>query len=116
MSLRGIQPVYTPMVWNLNITPKIHVFLWLLSNHKSLTRTNLAKRKHLDDISCLFCAEDETVHHLFFDCYVSTLMWKHISEIFDIQIGLDFESVARWWNNKKNSVLNMCGAALLWCL
>jgi hypothetical protein len=44
-------------------------------------------------------------------------MWKHVSEIFDIQIGVDFESVARWWiSNKKNCVLTMCGAALLWCL
>ena len=117
ISFRGIQPVYTPVVWNLHIPPRIHVFLWLLSNNKTLTRTNLAKRRTLEDISCLFCAEDESVQHLSFSCCVATLMWKHLSDISNIQIGEDFESVARWWiNNNKNSVLNMSGAALLWCI
>lgn len=117
ISFRGIQPVYTPVVWNLHIPPRIHVFLWLLSNNKTLTRTNLAKRITLEDISCLFCAEDESVQHLSFSCCVATLMWKHLSDISNIQIGEDFESVARWWiNNNKNSVLNMSGAALLWCI
>ena len=101
------------MVWNLRIPPRIHIFFWLLSNNKTLTRTNLAKRKILEDISCLFCAEDESVHHLFFGCCVATLMWKHLYDIFNIQIGVNFESIARWWiSNKKNSVLNMCGACI----
>jgi len=71
----------------------------------------------LEDISCLFCAEEESVHHLFFDCCGATLMWKHLSDILNIQIGIDFEYVARWWlSNKRNSILNMCSAALLWCI
>lgn len=96
VSFKGIQPVYTPVLWSLNIPPRIHIFLWLLSNNKTIIRSNLAKRKRLDDISYLFCAENETVQHLFFDCCVATLMWRHVSEIFDIQIGLSFEFVARW--------------------
>ena len=101
------------MVLNLRIPPRIHIFFWLLSNNKTLTRTNLAKRKTLEDISCLFCAEDESVHHLFFGCCVATLMWKYLYDIFNIQIGVNFESIARWWiSNKKNSVLNMCGACI----
>jgi hypothetical protein len=71
----------------------------------------------LEDISCLFCAEEESVRHLFFDCCGATLMWKHLSDILNIQIGIDFESVARWWlSNKRNSILNMCSAALIWCI
>ena len=52
-------------------TPRIHIFLWLLANNKILTRDNLAKRKRVDVMSCLFCAEPEMVHHLFFDCVVA---------------------------------------------
>ena len=67
----------------------------------------------MEDISCLFCVEDESVHQLFFGCCVATLMWKHLYDIFNIQIGVNFESIARWWiSNKKNSVLNMCGACI----
>ena len=117
VSFRGIQPVYTPVVWQLNVPPKIHIFLWLMANNKTLTRSNLAKRQKVDDISCLFCTETETVSHLFFECCVSTAMWSHLSKIFNKNLGSDFESVARWWtSNKKNAILNSCCAALTWCI
>ena len=71
----------------------------------------------MDNISCLFCEEPETVHHLFFGCCVPTSMWCHLSEIFGRSLGADFESVARWWiSNKKNDILNICCAALMWCI
>jgi len=112
VSFRGIQPVYTPVIWHLNVPPKIHIFLWLMANNKTLTRSNLAKRQKVDNISCLFCAETETVNHLFFDCCVSTIMWSHLSKIFNKNLGSDFESVATWWiSNKKNATLNTCCAA-----
>jgi len=95
VSFRGIQPVYTPVVWNLHVPPRIHIFLWLLTNNKTLTRNNLAKRQNVEDLSCLFCSEPETVQHLFFDCCVAKVSWNHLSEILGTQIGTDFESVAR---------------------
>jgi len=70
----GVKLVYVQSVWNLKIPPRIQIFLWLLSKNKILTRTNLAKRKKLDDLSCLFCSETELVHHLFFDCCVAKCM------------------------------------------
>ena len=71
----------------------------------------------------IFSVYSETVHHLFFECCVPTTMWCHLSEIFDRNLGTDFESVARWWINKKNAVLNTCCTAflntcctaLMWC-
>ena len=117
VSFRGIQPVYTPVVWSLYVPPRVHIFLWLLSNNKTLTRDNLAKRRSLEDLSCPFCSDTETITHLFFDCCVASVLWKHMSSIFDIQIGSNFESVARWWvSNNKNSVLNTVCAALMWSI
>ena len=78
---RGVKPVYVQSVWNLKIPPRIQIFLWLLSKNKILTRTNLAKRKKLDDLSCLFCSETESVHHLFFDCCVAKCMWSVLADI-----------------------------------
>ena len=53
---------------------RLGFILWLLANNKTLTRSNLSKRQHLDGLSCLFCGETETVHHLFFGCCVATSM------------------------------------------
>jgi hypothetical protein len=67
---RGIKQVHTPVVWKIFVPPRLHIFLWLLANNKVLTRDNLSKRRELNDVSCLFCTEDESVHHLFFGCCV----------------------------------------------
>jgi hypothetical protein len=78
---RGIKQVYTPVMWKISVSPRLHIFLWLLANNKLLTRDNLVKRKKLDDVSCLFCVEPESVCHLFFECCVSKVMWQNFSEM-----------------------------------
>jgi hypothetical protein len=57
--------VYIPSVWRLLIPPRVHFFLWLLSNNRLLTRDNLNKKSRLDDSSYLFCIEGELTNHLF---------------------------------------------------
>jgi hypothetical protein len=63
--------VYTPVMWKIPVPPRLHIFLWLLANNKTLTRDSLARRKSLDDKMCLFCSEHESVSHLFFECCVA---------------------------------------------
>jgi hypothetical protein len=107
--------VHAPAVWKLDVPPRLHVFLWLLANNKLLTRDNLAKRRPVEDQACLFCSENETSHHLFFDCYVAKLVWPGISDMLGVSVGVDFESVARWWlNNNQNSVINVVCTTVLW--
>jgi len=71
INFRGVMPVHISAVWSLKIPPRVHFFLWLLAKNKLLTRDNLNIRQKLDDVRCLFCSEDESIHHLFFDCVVS---------------------------------------------
>lgn len=66
ISFRGVQQVHTPVVWKLLIPPRVQVFLWLLCNNRILTTDNLGKRRNVEDKSCLFCAELESVTHLLF--------------------------------------------------
>jgi len=68
INFRGIMPVHVPHVWNLKIPPGVQIFLCLLSKSKVLTRDNLSVRRKVDDMSCLFCEENEHVGHLFFYC------------------------------------------------
>jgi hypothetical protein len=51
---RGIKQVFTPVMWKVNVPPRLHIFLWLLANNKVLTRQNLAKKRKLDNMSRLF--------------------------------------------------------------
>jgi len=44
-------------------------------------------------------------------------MWRHLSEIFDVNLGADYESVARWWlSNNRHAIMNMTCAALMWSI
>ena len=114
---RGVIPVHSPAVWNLRVPPRLHIFLWLLSKNKLLTRDNLAKRRHVEDASCVFCSEPESCSHLFFDCFVAKLIWPIISDIIGVQVGVSFESVARWWiSEKRNSLINTVCTAVLWAI
>jgi hypothetical protein len=77
----------------------------------------LSKRRNLDDKTCLFCNELESVSHLFFECCVAQCVWGEISELSDKVLGADFESVARFWvADNKHKALNVCAAAVLWAI
>jgi hypothetical protein len=104
----GVRQVYTPVVWKLSVPPRLHIFLWLMANNKTLTRDNLAKRRYVDGKSCLFYAYNETIHHLFFDYYVAKLMLQMCSDISGKQLSADFQSVAKFWlQDKKLKYLNV---------
>ena len=117
ISFRGVQPAFTPSIWDIIVPPRIHIFLWLLANNKILTRDNLAKRRNVENMNCLFCDEPESVHHLFFECVVAKACWAYLADIFHIGFGNDFESVARWWvSNTRHKIMNCCSSVLMWCL
>jgi hypothetical protein len=112
VSDRGMKQVFTLVMWKIKIPSRVHIFLWLLPNSKVLTRDNLAKRRQVDDLSCLFCSETESISHLFFECCVAKVFWQTISDITNVKLGSDFESVAKLWiNQKKHGVTNVCTAA-----
>jgi hypothetical protein len=103
-NFRGATPIYVPTVWMLMVPPRVHFFLWLLSKNKLLTRDNLYKRREVEDKTCLFCGEHETVYHLFYECVVAKQAWNVVSEVIGFQIGYDFESIAKCWLCNNNLV------------
>jgi len=115
VNFRGIFPVFVSSIWKLHIPPRVQFFLWLLSKNKLLTRDNLAKRRSVNDNTCLLCSEKESINHVFFECCVAKLVLDYISEILGLSIGHDFESVASFWlANKKHKVTNTISVAVLW--
>ena len=82
-----------------------------------MTRDNLRKRHIIQPLDCVFCSEQETNTHLFFECIVAKNIWLFAADHFQVRIGIGYESVARFWvSNKKNSALNIVSLAVLWCL
>jgi hypothetical protein len=49
INFRVVLPMFVPVVWKLRVPPRIHFFLWLLSNDKLLIRNNLEKRRKVED-------------------------------------------------------------------
>lgn len=85
--------------------------------NKSLTRDNLAKRRHVDDLTCVFCNELESIQHLFFDCIVAKNIWGTVAEIVDFPVPCSFSDLAIFWKQRKIAeLINIFSAAILWGL
>ena len=75
---------------------------------RTLARDNLAKRQKVKDDTCLFCAEKESCHHMFFECVVATRIWSIISRLLNIEVGNDIYSIGKLWlSDKRNSLVNI---------
>jgi hypothetical protein len=113
INFRGVVPIYIPSVWKLIVPPRIHIFLWLLSKNKILTRDNLEKRRKLDDNTCAFCSEPESVCHLLYDCVVAKRDWRLVFESVGFQVGSNYESVTKLWLcNRRFDCVNMITSAV----
>jgi hypothetical protein len=117
INFRGIQPVLVSSIWDIRVPPRVQYFIWLLSKNRLLTRDNLGKRRKVDDSTCLFCEEHESIQHLFFDCVVAKQLWGSLSEILGVQLGGTLDNIGKFWlSSKKNGVLNICTSAAFWSL
>jgi hypothetical protein len=117
INFRGIKTVHVSAVWKIKIPPRVHFFLWLLINNRVLTRDNLAKRRKVEDESCLFYAKKETVHHVFFECAIAKQCWAFVSDIVGFQVGDNMLEIGKCWlSDKKFSTLNMITSAVLWSI
>ena len=57
----------------------------------------------MEDKTCVFCSENESVHHLFFDCVVAQEIWKDVADSFDFNYPQSMLQLSVLWgaNNKK---------------
>ena len=55
-------------IWKVQILPKIKIWMYLIEQNDILIKDNLARKNWSGDRKCVFCNENETIPHLFFDC------------------------------------------------
>jgi hypothetical protein len=72
-------PVYdNKKIWKMKIPLKNKIFAWYLRRGVILTKDNLSKRNWLGSKTCVFCSQDETIKHLFFQCNFARSIWSVI--------------------------------------
>jgi hypothetical protein len=90
------------------------LFLWLLSHNKLATVDNLNKRGFSKPEQCSFCAEKESITHLFFECAVAKVIWGYVCEFVGFVIGVDYLSIAsKWLHEKRNCDVNIISTVTL---
>ncbi|KAL5761431.1 hypothetical protein ACOSP7_017695 [Xanthoceras sorbifolium] len=86
-------------LWNLNISPKIKIFLWRVCLDALPTLSNLFKRKVSASPCCKRCSvEEESVAHALFWCSKSKSVWQDSmfgGLVADLKVCSGFD-IVRW--------------------
>ncbi|KAL6199573.1 hypothetical protein ACLB2K_029357 [Fragaria x ananassa] len=87
---------YWSKVWKAQVPPKVRGFIWRLCRDIVPTRAALHRKFHVSDMTCVFCNKGvETGLHLFRDCLVACIFWKHNPLHLKSQSFLD-ATIAEW--------------------
>jgi hypothetical protein len=71
-------------IWRLKLPLKIKIFLWYLKREVVLTKDNLIRRNWMGGKQCMFCAQAESIQHLFFECHFAKFIWTVVHIVFNI--------------------------------
>jgi hypothetical protein len=119
--IEPVEPIINnKKIWKMKIPLKTKIFAWYLRRGVILTKDNLAKRNWQGSKKCVFCHQDETIKHLFFQCQFARSIWSII------QIGSTLyppRSVANIFGNWLNGVehrfkilIRVGALAIIWSL
>jgi hypothetical protein len=114
INFRGVKPIYIPAIWGVQVPSKIQLFLWLLCHNKLATLDNLNRKGMNKPVQCCFCEENESIHHLLFECAVTRVVWEYVSEIVGCRLGEDYLSIAtKWLHKEKYHCTNIFSATVM---
>jgi len=120
---KGQRKFWNKVVWNAAVPPKQAFTLWLGIKSRLLTRDNL---QFIDiDRSCSLCGTSEETHqHLFFQCEVSSRIWRQIKDWVGFRHSTaSLASTVKWlrkegrgssWQSKAKQVAFACSVYYIW--
>jgi hypothetical protein len=104
----------------LKASLKFNIFLWYLRKGVILTKYNLAKQNWQGSLTCTSCHKEETIQHLFFECWLTRSVWIVFLVSTGINQSQNVDHMFGDWLQGFNSVLKpmlLLGAAVLcWAL
>ncbi|KAL6218309.1 hypothetical protein ACLB2K_011523 [Fragaria x ananassa] len=111
---------YWKVVWKLNCPPKLKTFFWTVLHKKILTNVQRVRRRFTTSAVCPICnSADESLLHLFRDCYKSKEVWKsicpssHISNSFIL--GWDIGFLLNCFVNPRSRMVSNGATSLSVC-
>lgn len=101
----GIRCKYQTVLWSMKVSYKVRIFLWLLQQHKLLTKDCLHRRGLDVGIGCQFCNDRvmETAEHLFHQCPYSKIIITILAVTFNLpHITTPWGMVDNWWMHRSS--------------
>jgi hypothetical protein len=99
----------------MKISLKTKVFGCYLHCEVILTKDNLHGNK-----ICVFCQEDETIKHLFFQYWFARSIWSIIQVAFDLYLSRSVANIFRNWlhgiDNRFRTLTRVGACAVIWSL
>jgi ribonuclease HI len=73
----SVSSAFWKSIWKLNLNDRLRLFLWKIAWNILPTKERLGQLFPISDIHCPLCnmAED-SLHHLFFDCFFARVVWR----------------------------------------
>jgi hypothetical protein len=107
-------------VWKLKMPLKIKIFSWYLRRGVILTKGSLTKRNWNDNRKCVFCLDDESIQHLFFDYHYAKFIWRVVSFTFGLKEPTNTEDIYNSWlinvNARWRSLILVGATTICWAL
>ncbi|KAH1252729.1 hypothetical protein GmHk_04G009618 [Glycine max] len=74
----GQRMEWNNLLYGNTARPRANFILWLACHGRLSTKDRLCKYGMIDDKSCCFCSEEESMNHLFFACDNSKRVWMKV--------------------------------------
>jgi hypothetical protein len=107
-------------IWKMKIPLKIKNFGWYLRRGVILTKDNLVKRNWHGSTRCVFCQQDETIKHLFFQCHFARSIWSVIQVASTLYPPTSVANVFGNWlhgiDSRFKLLLRVGALAVIWAL
>ncbi|XP_058726253.1 uncharacterized protein LOC131597580 [Vicia villosa] len=96
--LTNIQPVeWRYLMYDNEARPRAVFTMWLACHGRLATKARLMKFGMLDNKDCMFCATEEDLNHLRFDCSVTRDIWRTVLRWQQLDHNpLDWEQELKW--------------------
>jgi hypothetical protein len=108
-------------LWKIKVPAKIKMFFWLIARKSIPTKDNLIRKRWKGRKECVYCGQNESIDHLFFQCSAARLIWSLVKCAFDLRsIPNDLDDCLNVWLKtfqKSDKRLTLVGvSAMFWSI
>jgi hypothetical protein len=110
--------MFSKTLWSLKIPLRITIFMWYFKREVVLMKDNLARRNWEGNRFCAFCANHESIQHLFFYCHFARFIWRAVQVTFNIGVPMShlFNDWANGLGHRVKKFFLVRASAICWAL